>query len=67
MKAQIDFFITLFNINQNYIFSGDAACIKAMNGNTTYSGVNVLKVESLGNFSQPGQVLNYFVFTFNLI
>lgn len=37
--------------------SGDAASIKDMNGNTTYSGINVLKVESIGNFAQPGQVL----------
>ncbi|XP_066928975.1 uncharacterized protein [Clytia hemisphaerica] len=39
------------------IHSGDAATIKDNNGNTTYSGINILKVESIGNFAQPGQIL----------
>ncbi|XP_066928976.1 uncharacterized protein [Clytia hemisphaerica] len=39
------------------IHSGDAATIKDNNGNTTYSGINILKVESIGNFAQPGQLL----------
>lgn len=39
------------------IHSGEAASIKDSNSHTTYSGVTILKVESIGNFAQPGQVL----------
>ena len=47
--------ILSYQLSHHY-FSGDAATIKDKNGNTTYSGINILKVESLGNFAQPGQV-----------
>lgn len=39
------------------IHSGEASHKKDSSGQTTYSGVTVLKTESIGNFAQGGQIL----------
>jgi len=39
------------------IYSGEASAKKESNGQTSYSGITVMKVEAVGNFAQGGQIL----------